>query len=100
MSNASSIRLRHTVTRLTVHLVWATRDRRPWLDPSIDARLSELISRKPEELGCRAIAVGNACDHVHVLVSHPPTLTVANIAHRLKGASSRILAGHLPDGFE
>ena len=99
MSDVSSIRLRHTVTRLTVHMVWATRDRCPWLGLDIDPWLSKQVAAKGEEIGCRVIAVGNACDHVHVLVTHPPTLAVATIAHRLKGASSRVLASQLPQGF-
>ena len=37
------------------------------------------------------IAVGNADDHFHVVVRHPPRVSVAQIAHRLKGASSRSL---------
>jgi len=92
----SPIRLRRTVTRLAVHMVWATRDRRPCLEPDIDPWLSKLIVAKCAQIGCRAIAVGNASDHVHALVTFPPTLAVASIAHRLKGASSHRLSSCLP----
>jgi putative transposase len=54
---------------------------------------------KCDELGGKLLAVGNASDHVHVLVAHPPAVAVATIAQRLKGASSRILAPRLPRDF-
>jgi putative transposase len=94
--NMSPIRLCRTVTRLAVHMVWATRDRRPCLEPEIDPWLSKLIVAKCAQIGCRAIAVGNASDHVHALVTFPPTLAVASIAHRLEGASSHRLSSRLP----
>jgi REP element-mobilizing transposase RayT len=45
----------------------------------------------PRALDCHLVAAGNATDHVHVLVRHPPRVSVAQIAHRLKGASSRAI---------
>jgi REP element-mobilizing transposase RayT len=88
------------VARLVVHLVWATRERRPWLVPEVDMRLERLLSGSCDSLGCRLLACGNASDHVHVLVTYAPTMTVAGLAHRLKGESSRALALRLPPGFQ
>ncbi len=95
MREASIERGAHSIARLNVHLVWATRDREPWLDASVDSWLSMWLEELSLPLGCRALAVGNASDHVHVLVAFAPTVTVAAIAHRLKGASSRLLSTHL-----
>ena len=81
----------HTVTRLTAHLVWATRGRNRWLDPSLDERLSARIGERCIALGCKALAVGNASDHVHVLVEFGAAISIASLAHHLKGASSRAL---------
>ena len=99
VGSPSTIRLRHTITRLTVHLVWATGGRVPWLKPEVDPWLAERITAMCDAIGCRAIAVGNASDHVHVLVAYPPTVAVSYLAHRLKGATSRVLAQLLPGGF-
>jgi REP-associated tyrosine transposase len=82
----------HTVTRLTVHLVWATRGRALWLDPAVDSWLAAFLCERSRLLGCRALAVGNASDHVHALVQFAPTLSIASLVHRLKGASSRALS--------
>jgi putative transposase len=99
MNDSPSLRSRHTVTRLFVHLVWATRGRFAWLEPDVDPWLARLMFAKCIELGSKLLAVGNGADHVHVLVSHPPTLAVATLAQRLKGASSYVLAPRLPREF-
>ncbi len=42
----------HATAVLVVHLVWATRDRGPWLEPRLDAWLAKLLERKAWELDC------------------------------------------------
>jgi putative transposase len=61
-----------------------------------DAWLAALLERKARALDCLLLAAGNADDHVHVVVCHPPRVSVAQVAHRLKGASSRALHLALP----
>jgi putative transposase len=87
----------HAATVLVVHLIWSTRKRVPWLQPRFDAWLAALLERKARALDCQLVAAGNAADHVHVLVRYPPRVSVAQIAHRLKGASSRALHLTLPE---
>jgi putative transposase len=99
MNELLPLRSRHAVTRLVVHMVWATRGRFPCLHPDADPWIARWVGTKCGELGVRLLAIGNGFDHVHVLVTHPPTLSVASIAHRLKGATSHILAPRLPEGF-
>jgi putative transposase len=88
----------HASTRLFVHLVWSTRRRVPWLDPRLDEWLAGLLERKAKRLECDLLGVGNAADHVHAVVRYPPRVAVAEIAQRLKGASSFELNREL--GFE
>lgn len=83
-------------TVLVAHLLWSTRTRVPWLEPRFDAWLAALLERKARALDCRLVAAGNAADHVHVLVCYPPRVSVAQIAHRLKGAWSRAIHLTLP----
>ena len=93
------LRQGHGATRVVIHMVWSTERRYPWLEEPVDARLEKLIRDKCRERGCRALAVGNADDHVHVLVILAATLSVASLAHRLKGFTSRILAMQLGKEF-
>ena len=75
---------------LVVHMVWTVRHRLPLLEACDDVRRVELFRRKACEVGAELIAAGCACDHVHVLVRIAATNSVAEIAKRLKGASSRV----------
>jgi len=45
----------------------------------------------------KALAVGGAADHVHILVSLPPTLTVAKAIQMLKGNSSKWIHETFPE---
>jgi putative transposase len=81
--------------RLWVQMVWATRDRERLLDPSIDEWLGRLLTDRCEHIGCRALAVGNASDHVHVLLAFPASMPIATIAQSLKGSTSRALSGRV-----
>jgi putative transposase len=74
-------------------VVWATHRRAPWLEPALDRRLADLLesaARRAE--GTVLLAAGNAADHVHVLVRHPPRVAIATLVRRLKGSSARSLA--------
>lgn len=44
--------------------------------------------------------VGGTDDHVHMAVSIPPTMTVADAMRRIKGASSHAINGELGAGFQ
>jgi REP-associated tyrosine transposase len=87
----SPTRHAHSATTLLVHVVWSTHGRARSLDPSFDPRLALVLETTARRVGCALLAVGNAADHVHTLVRHPPTLAVAELAQRLKGASARAL---------
>jgi REP element-mobilizing transposase RayT len=53
--------------------------------------LGAVCSRVAGDLGETLLALHGEPDHVHLLVRHPPTLAVATLVNRLKGASSRAL---------
>jgi REP element-mobilizing transposase RayT len=81
--------------RLWVQLVWATRDRERLLPPGLDDWLGRLLAERCEHIGCSAVAVGIAADHVHVLLAFRPSMPIATIAQELKGPSSRALSARI-----
>jgi putative transposase len=86
----------HSATTLLVHVVWATHRRAPWLDISFDKRLADLLAQLAKRVGAQAIAVGNATDHVHTVVRHPPSVALSDVVQRLKGASARAMHAAVP----
>jgi putative transposase len=77
--------------QLFVHLVWATEGRQPWIVPSLREPLYAAITAKCRALGCPPIAVGGVEDHVHLLVSLTPALSVAKLVKDVKGSSSHLV---------
>ena len=82
--------------RLWVQLVWATRERERLLPPTLDGWLERLVAERCEQIGCAALAVGNASDHVHVLLAFRATLPIATIVQELKGPTRRALSARIP----
>lgn len=86
----------HTQYDLQVHIVWITKYRRKILKNKIAQRLEVLLIQ-----GCSAkkitIIKGNIQpDHVHLLLSIPPSLSIAQVMQYLKGRSSKKLQEEFP----
>jgi REP element-mobilizing transposase RayT len=86
-----------TYWRLHYHIIWSTMDRRPILTPQVEKLFYGVIHRKADELGLKMHAVGNVEDHVHIVVSIPPKLSVAECVRHLKGASAYAI-NHMDGG--
>ena len=73
---------------LYVHFIWNTWDRLPLIRPEFERRLHRSIAAVASEMRCKVIAIGGIEDHVHVLLAIPSTVTIAELAKRMKGTSS------------
>ncbi len=83
--------------RLHYHLIWATFERQPLLLAEQEKLFYGALYQKSRELGVKVHAAGNVEDHVHIVVSIPPKLAVAEYVRKVKGASSYAInhqAGH------
>ena len=74
--------------RLHYHLIWATHQRLPLITPPLEPHIYGVILNKAKELGIVVHAIGNVEDHIHVVVSIPPRVAVADCIKHFKGASS------------
>lgn len=79
----------HTVYDLKYHLVWITKYRKPVLQGEIAKRSRELIREICRTHDVEIIRGHVAKDHVHLLVSVPPHVSVSQLVQYLKGKSSR-----------
>ncbi len=77
--------------RLYYHLIWGTKNRLPLISAEIEPILFTFIAKKASGLGIRLYAIGGVSDHVHLIVSAPPTLAISTIVKELKGASAHCL---------
>ena len=74
--------------RLFYHLVWATKNRLPLIGPEFEEKLHAYLRHKASEMECKVYALNGWQDHVHLVMSIPSKLSVAEVVKRLKGASS------------
>jgi REP element-mobilizing transposase RayT len=77
--------------RLYYHLVWATKEREPLINSDREVELYPYIIDKADALGCIVHAIGGVEDHIHLVVSIPPTLAIADFVKRIKGSSAHFL---------
>jgi putative transposase len=78
----------HSDTLLLAHVVWATSNRTASLGEDFDAWHAGFAAHACARVGCDLLAVGNASDHVHVVVRVSAAVALAELVRRLKGASS------------
>ena len=86
----------HSKYDIKYHIVWITKYRYKVITPEIGRRLKELLI---QGCACRSIVVVKGhidADHVHLLLSCPPSLSPSKIVQYLKGRSSRLLQEEYP----
>jgi putative transposase len=81
----------HAVYDIKYHLVWITKYRKPVMRGEIGTRLRELIRQTCATLDVQIEKGHIAPDHVHLLVSVPPNVSVSELMQRVKGRSSRLM---------
>jgi REP element-mobilizing transposase RayT len=74
--------------RLYYHLVWATKERQPLITPEREPKLYSYIIGKADSLGCIIYAIGGIEDHIHLITSIPPSLSIADFLKNIKGSSA------------
>lgn len=86
----------HSVTRLTVHLVWVTKYRYHVLKGDVQQRCCELIIQICDAEDVRILKGVVSKDHVHKHIEYPPSQSVSELVKRLKGRTSRKLQQEFP----
>jgi putative transposase len=81
----------HTVSRLTVHLVWVTKYRYKVLTGDIQKRCRELLIQVCDTEDVRILSGVVSKDHIHMHIEYPPSVSISNLVKRMKGRASRLL---------
>jgi putative transposase len=83
----------HSVFEIHLHLVWVTKYRKPVLTGAVGSRVRDLIREICGASDVLIIKGHVSKDHVHLLVSIPPQVTISRLVQRLKGKSAYKLLG-------
>jgi putative transposase len=85
-------------TRVYLHLVWATWDRKPLIQAEIQDPVYRAILRQVKTMRCEPVAIGGMPDHVHLLLRFPTTVSIAEVVQHAKGASSYLITREVARG--
>ena len=79
----------HTFTNLLAHIIFSTKDRAPFIDAELKPELLAYLGGMVREVNGQAYGINGTADHVHLLVSLPPTIALSEAMKVLKANSSR-----------
>jgi putative transposase len=87
----------HSFISVYIHCVWSTKNREPSLHSKLRERLWSYLGGIARENKMKALAIGGAPDHVHILFSLQATISVSKAAQLLKGNSSKWIHDTFPE---
>jgi REP element-mobilizing transposase RayT len=74
--------------KIWIHLVWATKNREPYLTQTIRPKVFNHISEYAKTKGIFLDSINGHIQHVHCLISLQADQNIATVANLLKGESS------------
>ena len=80
---------RTSVYNINYHIIWGSKYRNKWMTPVLEEEIKQILIDIASENGFRIehLDIG-LDDHIHLLVSAPPKVSVTAIVKCLKGTSS------------
>ncbi|MDH4202438.1 MAG: IS200/IS605 family transposase [Phycisphaerae bacterium] len=86
-------------TNLNYHIVFSTKNHRPYLDDSEMARLFEYIGGITKNLKATLLLAGGTTNHVHIAVRLHPELSITEFVRTIKSNSSKWVHDTFSGGF-
>lgn len=79
----------HSLTKLTIHAIFSTKNREPWLTSALRPRLFAYMKATIERSNGHTLAINGMAEHVHVLVVIAPDRSVSDMMRLIKSNSSK-----------
>jgi len=73
-----------SLSKVIVHIIFSTKDREPFLDSNMRARLHAYLATMCRDLGGELVRVGGVSDHVHIVTTLPRTLSQAEMIEQIR----------------
>jgi putative transposase len=96
IENLSTINMANTFSQCFYHIVFSTKNRANFISPAIEGRVWAYIGGIARKHHMTTLQVGGIDDHIHALVSAPPTAAPSTIAKFIKGDSSHWIHREFP----
>ncbi len=79
----------NTFSKLIYHIVFSTKNRAPWIKPKIEGRVWEYLGGIARHHQWKSLMIGGFDDHIHAMISAPPTVAPFQIVKSMKAESSQ-----------
>ncbi len=86
----------HTVSRLTVHIVWVTKYRFQVLKGDVQLRCRDIVKQICDSEDIHILSGVISKDQVHLQIEYRPSQKISDIVKQLKGRTSRRLQEEFP----
>ncbi|HNW69410.1 MAG TPA: IS200/IS605 family transposase [Bacteroidales bacterium] len=87
----------HTVSRMSVHIVWVTKYRYHILQGDVQKRCRDLLVQICNSENVCILKGVVSKDHIHMHIEYPPSISISDLVRRLKGRTSRMLQQEFPE---
>lgn len=87
----------HSYVNNLMHCTFSTRERFPCISGELESRLWPYLGGIARENLIKALAIGGAADHMHLLLSIPATMSFAKAVQLIKGGSSKWVHDTFPE---
>ncbi len=81
----------HAYTSMFFHIVWATKNRQPYINSKFKKLLYEYIGKTATFKGWHLLAVGGIDNHIHILIQKTSRYTISEVVCVIKSNSSRFI---------
>ena len=75
-------------TKIWIHLIWATKNRYPFLTEQLLEKVISHINKNAINKGIHIDFINGYKEHIHALLSLKSDQSIAQVAHAIKGESS------------
>jgi len=87
----------NTYTNILIHVVFSTKNREKWLNPDVRLKLFPYFGGIARKNDMKLLCAGGVSDHVHLLLSLVPKLSVSIAVQYIKGGSSHWIHETFPE---
>jgi putative transposase len=90
-----------TYSKLWVHCVWSTKNRKRFIKPKFEQELFDFINAELKKMGCGVLNINGMEDHIHCLFLLNPQKSLTDVIKQIKGSSSYFINSKnlLPEKF-
>jgi putative transposase len=87
----------HSSFLLQAHIIFVTKYRERKLTNTVLNKAEEIVARECAKIKAELIEFNGESDHIHMIISYSPSLSISELVQRLKSVTGRELKLYFPE---